>query len=401
MIKRIRKMFSIDDTDKLLYIATLCLVVFGSIMIFSAEMGNALSLNNTNNPNYFPIVIAKQLLFVFIGLVAMLFVSNVNIMRKEQFYYTMAAVIGAVLLSCRLFGSVHGAYAWIRTPIGTIQPSEFAKIFTIVMIGRFAAFHKETKHESIDLLRNMLYVLASFAVIIVVLQKDTGSGLVLAGIAYLLLLMLDNKYYFKFRKVLFIGLFVIIAGVIFVVSPVCTAFLESLGSSSYMVGRFLASANPFKYQYNIGYHLVMSLVSFATGGVFGLGYGNSIHKYMNFPNPENDFILPVIVEELGIIGFSIIVILYGIIIFTLYRYAFSKKADLTSKIILLGVSLYFILHFILNVGGVTGFIPLTGVPLLLISSGGSSWIASLMAIGFAQNEIKKIKRKMIYENNSR
>ena len=77
------------------------------------------------------------------------------------------------------------------------------------------------------------------------------------------------------------------------------------------------------------------------------------------------------------------------------------KADLTSKIILLGVSLYFILHFILNVGGVTGFIPLTGVPLLLISSGGSSWIASLMAIGFAQNEIKKIKRKMIYENNSR
>ena len=401
MIKRIRKMFSVDGSDKLLYITTLCLVLFGSIMIFSAEMGNALSSSNINNQNYFPIVIAKQLLFVFIGLIAMLFFSNVNIMRKDRFYYAIALLIGILLISCRFFGNVNGAYAWIRTPIGTIQPSEFAKIFVIVMIGRFAAFHTETKYESKDLLNKMLSVIGIFALVVIFYQKDTGSGLVLAGIAYLLLLMLDNKYYFKFRKGLFIGLIGIIAMVIFVLSPLCTAFLERLGSGSYKVGRFLASANPFKYQYNIGYHLVMSLVSFATGGIFGLGYGNSIHKYMNFPNPENDFILPVIVEELGIIGFSIILILYGIIIFKLYRYAFSKQANLTSKIILLGVSLYFILHFILNVGGVTGFIPLTGVPLLLISSGGSSWIASLMAIGFAQNEIKKIKRKMIYENSSR
>jgi Bacterial cell division membrane protein len=142
----------------------------------------------------------------------------------------------------------------------------------------------------------------------------------------------------------------------------------------------------------------MSLVFFATGGLFGLGYGESIHKYMNFPNPSNDFILPVIVEELGFVfGFLIILLLYTMILFPIVYY--SIKAQFTaSKIVLIGTFLYFVVHFILNVGGVSGFVPLTGVPLLLISSGGSSWISSLMALGLCQSEI--IRNRIYDENNS-
>ena len=136
----------------------------------------------------------------------------------------------------------------------------------------------------------------------------------------------------------------------------------------------------------------MSLVSFANGGLFGLGYGNSIHKYMNFPNPSNDFILPVIVEETGILGFITFLILYGCLLIPIVNASF-KTERLSSKIVLLGVFTYFTVHFILNIGGVSGLIPLTGVPLLMVSSGGSSLLASLIALALAQNEMKRAFRK--------
>ena len=142
----------------------------------------------------------------------------------------------------------------------------------------------------------------------------------------------------------------------------------------------------------------MSMVSFANGGWFGLGYGNSIHKYMNFPNPSNDFILPVIVEELGIVGFILFLIGYSVMLYPLVKYSFKVKYK-SSKMVLLGVFLYFIVHFILNVGGVSGLIPLTGVPLLMVSSGGSSLIASLAGLGLAQSEL--LRNKLVYhEDNS-
>ena len=113
---------------------------------------------------------------------------------------------------------------------------------------------------------------------------------------------------------------------------------------------------------------------------------NSIHKYMNFPNQSNDFILPIIVEETGFVGFVVITVLYLIIMFTLYVHSIKSKS-LIAKITYMGVIVYIASHFILNVGGVAGFIPLTGVPLLMISSGSSSAISCMIAIGLAQHEL--------------
>ena len=138
----------------------------------------------------------------------------------------------------------------------------------------------------------------------------------------------------------------------------------------------------------------MGLVSFATGGLFGVGYGQSIHKYMNFPNPTTDFILPIIVEEMGIIwGFLPIMICYSIIFFKLIRYSY-KSPTLSGKIVLVGTFAYLFIHFVLNIGGVSGIIPLTGVPLLFVSSGGSSLVASLTAIGLSEAEIIKCRRSL-------
>ena len=149
--------------------------------------------------------------------------------------------------------------------------------------------------------------------------------------------------------------------------------------------------NPFIDQYGSGYQLVNGLVSFATGGWFGLGYGNSVRKYTRFPAANTDFILAIVVEELGIIGFLLIYIPYMVIIIRLFMYALKMKSE-RGKIILIGVAMYIVIHSLFNIGGVTGLIPLTGVPLLMISSGGSSTLSTMCAIGIAQAVIMRFNK---------
>ena len=144
----------------------------------------------------------------------------------------------------------------------------------------------------------------------------------------------------------------------------------------------------------------MSLISFATGGLFGLGYGKSIHKYMNFPNPSTDFILPVVVEELGVItGLAPILLGYGVLLVSLMYYSFKTKLN-RSRIVFVGTFTYLIAHFILNVGGVSGLIPLTGVPLLFVSAGGTSLLSIMSCLGLVESEIIEYRR-MLDESRSR
>ncbi len=376
----------LKNSDQWITIALIILMVFGTLMIASAEMGDA-----QGETSVIVNVIIRQLAYLAIGIGCYLFLSRFSVFKlRRKIFDTLAFVMVAVLLSTRLFGDLGGAYAWIRIGSFTIQPSEFAKVFTIVYFALSLTQNFKDSEEERNKFRRLLYLMLAYTVIIVIWEKDTGSGVILFGIAYLLLMVPKRqalyKYNVRMRLVMLAGIGIII----FVLSPIGTSLLNSLGDN-YMISRFTSAADPFADQYSTGYHLVMALVAFATGGLFGVGYGNSVHKYMNFPNPSSDFILVVIVEELGIIGLIILVVLYGIIIIRLARHATNKYADLRAKIVFLGVILYFGLHFILNVGGVSGLIPLTGVPLLLVSSGGSSSLAAMIALGIAQNEIIRIR----------
>lgn len=381
-------------SDRLIFIAVLFLAIFGSFMIASAEMGAA-----AGDMEVIVMAVFRQLLFVGVGVAAMAFftrksvyVFNERIIVKFGFIIVVAA-----LLATRLFGAVGGAYAWIRLGSFSIQPSEFAKVYIIVAFAKLLAKDngEELNRRNFKTALIMAIILTG---IIVVVQRDFGSGLVLFGIAYIMLLVPRKKEFVLYQHRMLIIFFVVIVLFVFLLSPLGTTLLANF--DGYQIGRFLSSADPFAYQYDSGYHLIMSLVSFATGGLFGLGYGRSIHKYMNFPNPSNDFILPVIVEELGLVfGFIPVVVLYGMILIPLVRYTF-KSVNTRERMTFVGVFMYFVLHFVLNVGGVSGLIPLTGVPLLLLSSGGSSTVASMIAIGIAEAEIIRY-RKRVYANNSR
>ena len=386
----IKEMFK--ASDKRINISVLVLVIFGSLMIASAEMG--VSAGNTA---YLTGVVVRQIIYVIAAVIVYFVLMFLNVYKfRMGLYYLAYLIILGALLACRLFGQINGAYAWIQIGGGaTIQPSEFAKVF---MIGLAAKMLSVDRHEkNIDKLKHYVFLGALYFVIILIYQHDLGSAIVLFLICYCMILIPSFKEYAKYQRYMILGIFLAIGGALLLLSDPVTEILKA-HSDNYMVGRFLAAADPFLYQYDNGYHIIMSLVSFANGGIFGLGYGNSIHKYMNFPNPSNDFILPVIVEELGIIGFGIFIIFYGLMLYPLISYSL-KTQMLSSKIIFLGVFIYFIAHLILNIGGVSGLIPLTGVPILMISSGGSSLMACLGALGLAQNHIIR-NREALNENNS-
>lgn len=384
--------------DNYITVALTALMIFGTLMIASAEMGS-----EAGNVSAIIGVMIRQVIYLTIGTIAYIALSYISLFNFPKRFYTpiMVIAVSVILVATRLFPPSGGAYAWLRFGSFTIQPSEFAKVFIIVLIAKMFTLNFRTNEETRYTFVNLMLTILFYTAIIFGVQKDTGSAVILFGIGFLLLLIPKHKAFYKYQRYMFIFLVACVIIVLLILSPMGTVFLESLDSDSYMIGRFLAAADPFKDQYASGYHLVMSLVAFATGGLFGVGYGNSVHKYMNFPNPSNDFILPVIVEELGILGLCLILLMYGTIIFRLIKHMNNKAADIRSKLVFMGVILYFSLHFILNVGGVSGLIPLTGVPLLLISSGGSSAMAAMCALGIAQNEIVRTKRREDAQNNSR
>ena len=373
--------------DKALIFVTLILVIYSSIMVASAAMGEGAGDTGVVTRTF-----QRQILFSVAGIFCMVLVIRMdllNFFELKHFNYLYWAVV-ALLLSCRFFKATYGAYAWIRLGSLSVQPSEFAKVFMLL----YAAKIFEVDSHRDNLWNAYVYIAKSLVLfgIILVIQKDLGSATVLLGMCFIMLLIVPYRELNKIRKWMLIAILFVIIAIVIIMLPATNTFLEK-HSSSYQIGRFLAANNPFKYKYDAGYHLIMGLVSFATGGLFGVGYGQSIHKYMNFPT-TTDFILPIIVEEMGIIwGFLPIMICYGIIFFKLISYSY-KSPTLSGKIVLVGTFAYLFIHFVLNIGGVSGIIPLTGVPLLFVSSGGSSLVASLTAIGLSEAEIIKCRRSL-------
>lgn len=158
------------------------------------------------------------------------------------------------------------------------------------------------------------------------------------------------------------------------------------------MARIASWLNPLKDIYGSNYQIINGFVGYTNGGLIGRGFGNSIMKFGYIPEAQNDFISSIIVEELGLVGFAAFFIPYSIIIYRLFRYAFCMKES-RDKLTLIGIASYFFVHLMVNVGGVSGLIPMTGVPLLLISAGGTSTLMALTCIGVAQALIAKYNRE--------
>lgn len=378
-------------SDRMIHLFVMILTLFGLVMVTSATMG-------TDAANYATLIktVVKQLIFTIAGYVGMLFMARMfTFERCKQLLPMLIMGTGAVLLFALVFEPVGGARAWIRIPVMsglefTIQPSEFAKISIMLILAIYLGDVKVQKITDKELLKGPLIIILVYVAIVVLLQKDMGSAVIMLGISTILLLIPKHKALRRVQRWILWALVVgIIVAVVFL-SPAGEYILQHIPLAQYQIGRFLSARNPFADRYGDGFQLIKGLISFASGGMTGVGFGASIQKYMNFPAASTDYILAIVVEELGFGGFLLIFIGYMIIICRLYSYAMKVKSE-KPKMVLVGVAMYLFIHFFLNVGGVTGLIPLTGVPLLLISAGGSSTMSFMTSIGIAQAIISQYK----------
>lgn len=401
VIEKLKQLFTSRGVDKSIYISIFILAVFGIVMIGSASIGSVTS--STKTVTLAIKNMSTQTIYVIAGAIVMIFIARVFKTRYIDYSASMKLyVIGIILMTiCRFWSDSKGSHAWIKFGGAfSIQPAEFMKIAMILIMsyfltesdkafvvkGRFknsavkAAFYKEKFLKCVFLPMLLVFITAVIGVFV---QRDFGTTVILVIICFVCFIGTPRQYFKKYKKIvwIFIG--------------VCAVILTILGTTvlqPYQLKRIYTWLAPMMDPYNSSYQLVNSLIAFSNGGIFGLGFGNSTQKYGYIPESHNDFIGAIIYEELGIIGLALVIIPTCIVIFKLLKYSNEVKEN-KSRIILLGIASYFFLHILINLGGVSGLIPMTGVPLLLISSGGSSTVCSFVAIGIAQSIIAKHNRQ--------
>ena len=393
--------FKRRGADNVLYFCVIWLVIFGIIMIGSASIGQTA----IKGPMFAMKNFGKQAFFVTIGLCFMFFIARC-FKRKWVFMQSVNLMWGvgiALMCFCVAFGNIKGSYAWIRIGPLTIQPAEFMKIIMILFcafyFGEIEQYcqipHNISAAQKQELQKRKVwhclfkpgFMIIGTAVIGLLVQRDLGTTAIIGFICLVIFLITPLTYYKKFKKLLIIVLCV--GGVIGI-------FTFSFVLKGYQMERIYTWLNPLGDINGNGWQLTNSLIAFSSGGLFGKGFMASALKYGYIPEAYNDFICAIIFEELGLVGFLLVLIPYCLIIFKMFHYGFLIK-DIKSKLILYGIGTYFFAHLIVNVGGVTGFVPMTGVPLLFISAGGSSVWAALIAIGIAQSIISKYNRDVLKE----
>lgn len=402
-------------SDRYIDISFFIIAIFGIVMIGSASVGEPFyetitesgeSVSAMSSTLWFAIQnMLKQIVFVFSGWLLMTFLRNkFNAKRiNMHFIHFIYIVIFVMMLACLAFKPVNGARAWLRFPGFTIQPAEFAKLVCIVLLAYYLTEVPDAMRISNNMSQGVKEELQKrrlqkaffepmilcFAIVFVCLflQNDLGTAVIIFGISVVCFFCANHRYYQYLQKQLWVLVLACIV-LVFVGAPILLKFLKP-----YQVSRITSWLDPLNPEYvlNRSYQLVNGMIAIANHGLLGAGLGNSTQKFGYIPEAYNDFISAIIFEELGIFGLAMIVVPYTIIIVRLFNYAF-KMEDGFSKITLCGIGTYFFLHLFLNLGGVSGLIPMTGIPLLCISAGGSSTWAAFAAIGIAQAVIKRYNR---------
>lgn len=365
--------------DFVLVVTTLLLLAIGIVMVYSAS--EYVSRNTTRseaNPegyNYY--VVRRQLIWVALGLIVMWVGSKLNywhLARLAKLGY-IVTVIMLVLVKVPGIGVTrYGATRWLGIEPFIFQPSEIAKLTLALFLARWLSGRGERiKSFSKGLLPPLIFT--GIICGLVMLQPDLGTTIVIFSIAAVLIFVAGAQW----KHILSLGI-VSLAGV-----------FALIFSASYRLERLLSFRNPWADPLDTGHQLIQSFYALGPGGLFGRGLAQSIQKRFYLPFPHTDFILAVIGEEVGFVGTAIITILFGIFIWRGLRIALNAP-DAFGVLLASALTAVVGLQAIINIAVVTGSIPTTGIPLPLISAGGSSLIFTLGSIGVLLN-ISKYSRE--------
>ncbi|MDO5044780.1 MAG: putative lipid II flippase FtsW [Coriobacteriia bacterium] len=344
----------------ILLMSTFVLVLLGILMIYSASSITA--LKEFNDPMHYLIDQSK---FALIGIIAMLVASMIPYrMWATPAVWIVWLITTGLLIYTIAKGLVGGgAQRWVSVFGYTLQPTEFAKITSLLLMANILERYRKNKLGSQEFLI-LIALGVGLPLLLIFLQPDLGSTLIV--LTTLLVLI-----YFAGFPIQYIITPIILGGIFTVVAIV---------SSEYRLSRFISAFNPWIDPDGGGYQVIQGYYAFAAGGLSGVGLGNSRQKFFYLPEAHTDFIFAIIGEELGLLGTLFVIILFGLFIYSCIVIALQSN-DFLGKMIVAGISSMIAIQAIINIFCVIGFFPVTGKPLPFLSYGGSSLISSLSMVG--------------------
>lgn len=379
---KLRKLFR--NLDKRLLIISILFIVFGLIMIFSASSISATLQYGL--PEYY--FFRKQLIIIIVGGIASFICLFIPIKRYK--FLSLLGILGiiCVLALLKTYGTVtNSARSWFSLFGGfSIQPSEFAKLFIILFLACSYGSKKRIKNVQ-DLFIPLIP--CAIVAVLVACEPDLGTALIITCITALIFFALPIEKNKTMQLVKGLAIIAIGLGVIFLNN--IPSFLTETQAS-----RFNYHNPCSRYLEETGYQVCNGYIAINNGGITGVGLGKSTQKYLYLPEAHTDFIFPIIVEELGLIGGFLVLLAYIILLYSLLVIA-CNASNLTGSIIAFGTFSYILMHIIVNIGGRLALIPLTGVPLPFLSYGGSYMLNLMVLLGLCQRvaiETKEYKYKL-------
>ncbi len=382
--------------DKTLFVFMILYTILGLVMIFSASSISAVLYNKLKESYFF----TKQLEFaVAIWLVGLIFIIRFPTSKYQKLGPLIIVGILIALVGLYPYGSItNSAKSWYDLKFFSIQPSEFAKTAIIIYLAvYYEKLIKRKDYDNFKIIFPMILVLIATA--LVVFQPDLGTAIIIAGIATFIFLALpiENKEMHYMKLTCIIG--IIIAGLVAVFG---SNFLENSSLlTSEQKDRLTYRAPCTRYTDKTGYQVCNGFIAINNGGLFGVGLGNSTQKYLYLPEAYTDFIFPIVIEELGAVVGTFIIIGYLIILYRLLKIA-RNAVNMRGSIIAYGTFAYILLHLLVNFMGILALIPLTGVPVPFLSYGGSFYINLMfllftcerVAIETKNNKTKELLRSI-------
>jgi cell division protein FtsW len=362
-------MAKLVGVDKWMFFTTLLLIVVGLVMVFSASA--VVAQEKYHSPYTF---VGKQAGWAVCGVLAMLALMHMNykILRSRGFIYTALSVTLILLVLVFFFPPSHNTYRWIRFGgFFSFQPSELAKLVTILFLAWFLSARLDAMKDWKHTLFGAVAVPFVFAVL-VVREPDLGTALVLAGVTALMLILAGMQWGY-------------------LVGAVCAAMvpLGALLLVPWRWARIMTYLHPDADPQGGGFHINQSLIAVGAGGLTGRGYMEGVQKLFFLPEAHTDFIFANIAEELGFVGSICIVLLFLVLGIRGLRAAF-RSQDPFARLTAFGITTAIVLQAFFNISVVLALVPTKGIPLPLISSGGTSLFCTLASIGILLNISRKI-----------
>ena len=367
LLSKAKRLYANDGRiDAIFLLAVLLVMAYGTLMVFSA--GVAYAEARYNDSMYF---IKKQSLWLLIGFAVMIIASRIDPHLYKKYTPHLYCVTLFLLILVLAVGFVgNGAQRWISIGPVTIQPSEIAKLSIIMMLSlyfdRNEALALDRRHRKNIFIYGTVIpcTIMLVPIILVMLQKHLSCIIILGTISLVLITVagVDLRYISAFCSIGVVGVS-------------CLALF-----TDYTKERITVWQNPEQYKLTGGWQTLQGLMAIGSGGLFGVGYGNSILKHCYVSEPANDMIFAILCEELGLLGGALAIVMFGMLI---YRgcYIGLRAPDCYTRLLCLGICIKMAVQVLLNIAVVTNTIPNTGISLPFFSYGGSSLIMLFIEMG--------------------